>query len=266
VKKPARDPASLPPNSNEAISARLEEMERKIDRLRAMYETFFSGVERQPPNAARRELNRLMLEMQQAQIRNAALRFRFQSLSQKWTLMITYWNRTLREIEGGTYRKDLAKVSRRLALKGAPLSEEEAIALGIPASRARALVARQAARTAAPAAAAAASAPGAAAEAPGAQPGGPPSGAAGSKAQAAPPRGAAIPGLSDDELAVVHRRYEEAARQTGQPGPTLERLRAQLARHVPQVLAQLGTDQVSFDVSVKDGRVVLRPKPGKPGT
>jgi hypothetical protein len=26
-------------------------------------------------------------------------------------------------------------------------------------------------------------------------------------------------------------------------------------------MAQLGTDQVSFDVAVKDGRVVLRPKP-----
>ncbi len=108
-----------------------------------LYETFFSGVERQPPNAPRRELNRLMLETQQMQIRNAALRFRFQSLSQRWILMTTYWNRTLREIEAGTYRKDVAKVSRRLAQKGAPLTEQEAVALGIPASRARALVARQ---------------------------------------------------------------------------------------------------------------------------
>jgi len=32
---------------------------------------------------------------------------------------------------------------------------------------------------------------------------------------------------------------------------------------VPQVMAQLGTDQVTFDVAVKDGRVVLRPKPRK---
>ena len=148
MKKSPRDLSLLPPDSPEVVSARLEEMERKIERLRAMYESFFSGIDRQPPNAPRREMNRLMLELQQVQIRNAALRFRFQSLSQKWTLMTTYWNRTLREIESGTYRKDIAKVSRRLALKGTPLSEQEAIALGIPASRARALVARQAARTA----------------------------------------------------------------------------------------------------------------------
>ena len=274
MKKPARDPASLPQDSPEAIGARLEEMERKIERLRAMYETFFSGVERQPPNTPRRELNRLMLEMQQQQIRNAALRFRFQSLSQRWTLFTTYWNRTLREIESGTYRKDLAKVSRRLAQKGVPLSEQEAIALGIPASRARALVARQGPRsgpaalaTTAPAANPPAGPPDALAgpaqaqddggSAPrppaAARPGPPPS----------PARPTGIPGLSEDELHALHRRYEEAARQTGQPGPSLARLREQLTRHVPQVIAQLGTDQVTFDVAVKDGRVVLRPKPRK---
>jgi hypothetical protein len=277
VKKQAHDPASLSLHGPEAISARLEEMERKIERLRAMYETFFSGVERQPPNAPRRELNRLMLEMQQLQIRNAALRFRFQSLSQRWTLFTTYWNRTLREIESGTYRKDLAKVSRRLASKGMPLSEQEAIALGIPASRARALVARQGPRAAAGAPAATAPAPDAPeglpdalagpaenrADAAGAglrpaaaaaRPPGPPS---------PPARPPGIPGVSEDELAALHRRYAEAARQTGQPGPSLARLREQLTRHVPQVIAQLGTDQVTFDVAVKDGRVVLRPKPRK---
>jgi len=288
VKKPARDPAQLPQNSPEAIAARLEEMERKIERLRSMYESFFSGIERQPPNAPRREMNRLMLEMQQVQIRNAALRFRFQSLSQRWTLMITYWNRTLREIEAGTYRKDLAKVSRRLALKGAPLSEQEAIALGIPASRARALVARQAARAAAvappadPPAEAAPGAPGAApapagaasaaplalaaSAGPGDRPSGaPPPIAAGPRPRpgGAPARSSGIPGVSEDDLATLHKRYEEAARQTGQTGPSLARLREQLTRHAPAVMAQLGTDQVSFDVAVKDGRVVLRPKPRK---
>jgi len=284
VKKPARDPASLPQNSPEAIGARLEELERKVERLRAMYETFFSGVERQAPNAPRRELNRLMLEMQQQQIRNAALRFRFQSLSQKWTLFTTYWNRTLREIESGTYRKDLAKVSRRLAQKGTPLSEQEAIALGIPASRARALVARQAARVAPPEAASAPPPPAPAPEVAGAPqafpgapaapepelaPPGPPTPPP--RAPGAPPARAgagggppgAIPGISEAELAVLHRRYEEAARQTGQAGPSLATLRERLAKHAPQVMAQLGTDKISFEVAVKDGRVVLRPKPRK---
>jgi hypothetical protein len=257
VKKPARDPSSLSlsQGSPEAVIARLEEMERKVDRLRALYETFFSGIERQPPNAPRRELNRLMLEMQQIQIRNAALRFRFQSLSQRWILMTTYWNRTLREIEAGTYRKDVAKVSRRLAQKGAPLTEQEAVALGIPASRARALVARQEARSGRPAAAGASATLGGQ-EPPPAQP----------EAAPAALRPSGVPGFSEDDLAALHRRYDEAARTTDRPAPTLEQLRDRLAKHVPQMIAHLGTEKVEFDVVVKDGRAVLRPKtgPGRP--
>jgi hypothetical protein len=244
VKKPPRDLDSLPRDSPEVIAARLEEMERKIERLRSMYETFFSGVERSPPNAPRRELNRLMLETQQIQIRNAALRFRFQSLSQKWTLMTTYWNRTLREIEAGTYRKDVARVSRRLAQKGTPLSEQEAIALGIPASRARALVARQAKTHtgAAPPVAL----PGVAAP-----------------AQAEAPAAASVPGMNEAEIEILHRRYEEAARSAGgnRPAPSLANLKKMLAKKVPELLAQNGAARMAFDVAVEEGRVVLRPKP-----
>ena len=261
VKKPARDPSSLSlsQGSAEAITARLEEMERKVDRLRALYETFFSGIERQPPNAPRRELNRLVLEMQQIQIRNAALRFRFQSLSQKWTLMNTYWNRTLREIEAGTYRKDVARVSRRLAQKGAPLTEQEAVALGIPASRARALVARQAARGGPGAAAKASGASGAEESLPAAPAAVPTPHAAPAPAA---PRPSGVPGFSEDDLAALHRRYDEAARTTDRPAPTLEQLRDRLAKHVPQMITHLGTEKVEFDVVVKDGRAVLRPKTG----
>jgi len=129
--------------SSEAIAARVDDLERKIERLRALYESHFLGIERRPPIVPRQELNRLMLELQQVQIRNAALRFRFQSVSQRWTLLVTYWNRTLREIESGTYRRDLQKAYRRIAARGEPMSEQEATALGVPPSRAKAFVAQQ---------------------------------------------------------------------------------------------------------------------------
>ena len=51
--------------------------------------------------------------------RNATMRFRFQSLLQRWVLMTTYWNRTMREIEMGTYRRDLDKAHRHLAARAA---------------------------------------------------------------------------------------------------------------------------------------------------
>jgi hypothetical protein len=245
VKKPLRDPAALPPDSPEAVAARLEEMERKIDRLRSLYESFFAGTERRPPAAPRRELNRLILETQQLQIRNAALRFRFQSLMQKWILLTTYWNRVLREIETGTYRKDLARVSRRLAEKGAPLTEEEAIALGIPAGRARALVARQESQKESqrPVAPAPAETP---------RPAAP---AAPAAADITP---LAALGLGEADVAELHRRYQAAARSIDRPGPSLDKLKQLLLRRAPELAALRGAGPLRLDVAVKDGRVVLR--------
>jgi len=128
--------------TRDGIEARLGEMEHKMDRLRSMYESFFMGMERIPPDTARREMNRMMLEMQQVSIVASALRFRFQSLSQRWVLQSTYWNRTLREIEAGTFRRDVARTQRHLAERGGVITEAEALALGIPKSRVKAFVAR----------------------------------------------------------------------------------------------------------------------------
>src|SRR4051794_36766693 len=114
-----------------------------MERLRTLYESFFLGVERQPPNVPRREMNRLMLELQQDPISNSSMRFRFQTLMQRWVLFTAYWNRTLREIEAGTYRRDVARAQRHLAEKGGVMTEQEAINIGIPAVRAKAFVERQ---------------------------------------------------------------------------------------------------------------------------
>jgi hypothetical protein len=134
-------------------------------------------------------------------------------------------------------------VSRRLAEKGAPLSEQEAIALGIPAARARALVARQQvyARPA-PAATTGDKLP-----------------AASASASASVPASVA-PGFSEADLDALARRYDEAARATagGRPAPPLPKIRAMLAKKVPELLAQHGAAGLTFDVAVKDGRVVLR--------
>ena len=129
--------------TRDGIEARLGEIEKKLDRLRSMYESYFMGMERVPPNTPRRDMNRMMLEMQQVVIGNSSLRFRFQSLSQRWVLQSTYWNRTMREIEAGTFRRDLARTQRHLSERGGAITEEEAIALGIPKNRVKAFVARQ---------------------------------------------------------------------------------------------------------------------------
>ena len=127
----------------EALDAHIEQMEKRFDRLKSTYESFFSGVEKQIPAVQRREMNRLLVQMQQVLIGKATTRFRFQSLLQRWVTYTAYWNRVSREIEQGTYRRDVAKMQRHLAKTGGTMTEAEAIAIGVPGSRVRAFVERQ---------------------------------------------------------------------------------------------------------------------------
>ncbi len=254
------------------IEARIEDVERRLERLRGLYESFFMGVERTPPHVPRRELNRLFVEMQQEPLRSPILRFRFQSLLQKWVLLTTYWNRTMREIEAGTYRRDLAKAQRHLAQRGGAITEADAVALGIPASRARAFVAHQDGRRARQAA----RAEGAAAAAP--VPEAPPvpslaapppvaSGSAPAPAAAQPPSSRAprpeVPGWNDEALAAFYGRYADAHARTGGASPkmTLDQMRARLALEIPRILTDKRCARVDLDVEVDGGRVRLKAKP-----
>lgn len=233
-------------DTQESIESRIGEMERKLDRLKGLYESFFMGIERAPPNVARREMNRLILEMQQEPISNASMRFRFQAVMQRWVLMTAYWNRTMREIESGTYRRDVARAQRHLAEKGRALTEQEAIAIGIPAGRAKAFAERQLKMQALREGRTAGRAP---APAPAPE----------------PPRAPAIPGVRDGEVEAVYRRYIEAHRQAQDPRPalTLEKIRDRLSVQIPRVLADKNCRRVTLDVAVEDGKVRLKAWPVK---
>jgi hypothetical protein len=54
-----------------------------------------------------------MFALRKVQPRNTALRFRFNSLIQRYTTLQTYWRRIGRQIEEGTYRRDLLRARRR---------------------------------------------------------------------------------------------------------------------------------------------------------
>ena len=261
--------------SRDAIDARLTEMERKLERMRGLYESFFMGIERSPPEVIRRDLNRQILEMQQVPISNASLRFRYQALTQRWVLLVTYWNRTMREIEAGTFSRDLAKAKRHMAQKGnSAITLEEALAMGIPEKRARAFVAhqqavrdRRAAKTQAKAAATSvASVPAAATPS---QPGAtepkvapPVPGTATGESDGPPPP---LPGLAEAEMQDAYRGYLEAHQKTGSadPPPTLSRLRRRLAKQLPQVLADNNCSRVRLEIAIDDGKVRLRAWPVK---
>jgi hypothetical protein len=91
----------------------LQNMETLLDRLRALYEQHFQGIERLEPTVPRKELDRGLDRLRRNVPRNTALRFRYHMLVQKYTTYQTYWKRIARQIEEGTYRRDLMKARQK---------------------------------------------------------------------------------------------------------------------------------------------------------
>jgi hypothetical protein len=106
------------------IEETLDDLSGRIERLRVLYEQYFMGIEKIEPHTARKEVSRKILELQQLNIRNTGLRYRFNTLVQKFSVYTTYWNRTLRAIENGTYIRDVARVGRHAAQRGQDIPEE----------------------------------------------------------------------------------------------------------------------------------------------
>ena len=91
----------------------LSDAEIQLSRIKHLYEQWFQGVERIEPQIARKQFDRSLHTLRKVQPRNTALRFRFQSLLQRYTTLQTYWRRVGRQIEEGTYRRDLLRARRR---------------------------------------------------------------------------------------------------------------------------------------------------------
>lgn len=91
----------------------LSDAEVQLSRIKHLYEQWFQGIERIEPQIPRKQFDRTLHALRKTQPRNTALRFRFQTLIQRYTTLQTYWRRIGRQIEEGTYRRDLLRARRR---------------------------------------------------------------------------------------------------------------------------------------------------------
>src|SRR6478609_1432987 len=99
----------------EAVSKEIEGIEEDIAQLRNSYEQYFLGLERKPPTKDHADLKKRVLKVKgNFFIRGTALKFKIQTLEQKFQSYDRLWSRTMMEIENGTYRRDLSKVRRKV--------------------------------------------------------------------------------------------------------------------------------------------------------
>jgi len=229
-------------DSKVPIDEMLGEFERKLDRLRFQYEQYFLGIDRVEPAQLKKDVFRLQHALEQENMTSASNRFRYRSLCQRYNSYKSYWARTLRQIEAGTYARSVARLEREMRKKGVPIESlrGKKTAAQIEAALLRATSAAK---------------PDAAAPAP-APPSSPP------PERPVPP---ALPGgMSRDEAAQLHRSYAEARRQCGQTGSLdFASFMSTLGQRADAIRAKYGASEVRFQVAVRDGKPVLQAIPKK---
>ncbi|HEY6079009.1 MAG TPA: MXAN_5187 C-terminal domain-containing protein [Polyangiaceae bacterium] len=94
------------------LDVALEELELRLERLRALYEQYFLGLEKIEPQVARKDVDRRIYVLRREKIRNTAKRFKLQTIIQRYNTFQQYWMRICREIENGTYKRHLLRAQK----------------------------------------------------------------------------------------------------------------------------------------------------------
>ena len=94
------------------LDVAIDELETRLERLRALYEQYFMGIERIEPAIARKDVDRRIYVLRREKIRNTAKRFKLQTIIQRYNTFQQYWQRICREIENGTYKRHLLKAQK----------------------------------------------------------------------------------------------------------------------------------------------------------
>jgi hypothetical protein len=126
-----------------ATEAELDLLERTIRQLQIEWDKFFGGIEKKPPNELKARVEALVRKYSLGEIRNNAIRFRYQGLQARYSTMSELWAKRLRAFEEG----------RPMGVHGArALAQAAPAAAGPPAAGAAAAAAAREVRVKDPAA------------------------------------------------------------------------------------------------------------------
>lgn len=267
----------------------LDELQDRIEALKILYEQYFLGIEKLEPVKERRGVARIVRRVQTSQTKNTAIRYRLNSLNQRFLSYQNYWNRIVRQIEAGTYHRDLARVERDMKRRGidmtgfSKLRTKGELEAALMQSLAEADRPKPAVESVAE---------------PGVEPSGEPARAVrdfsvAEKAAlltgehriastrkpppipkvASPPvpaatssgAGGAASDDTDDRMKRLYRAYITAKKRTGEStdGLTYDRLVRTLRKQVPSIQAKTGCKQVDFKIEIKQGKAILKAVPVK---
>jgi len=226
--------------NTEALNDELEQMEKDINELKAQYELYFMGVERNEPRVQRDLIRSQLRRIKEIKHNNTQVKFKYQMLQARMVSLDTYWGRVLRQREEGTYKRDMDKVKRREAELA-----EQAKKKGLKPGEKPAELGKDGKPlpAAAPTADRAASATGLA-------------------PAAARPAATSASDLTDGTLRTLYSTYVTAKRRCGeQVDLKFDEMASSLRKQVPKLMQSTGAKAIEFKVVIKGGHAVLKAVP-----
>jgi len=207
----------------------LEKFEQAIRDLRVKYDQYFFGLERKPPVDEREKLGKWMLKVLNYYLPNTQLRFRRDMLVARLNSYSNMWDRTLSQIEAGTYRPDVVKADMRIGK-----FEAKDVAARKPEAR-PAVQDRAAQEKIEPAA-----------------------------PKAAPSVQPAIAKPKEPGHKKLYREYVEARQKLGLPTSiTMDSFKDMIKNQVDQIQKKFGFTEVELRVSIEDNKVKIKGTPKK---
>jgi hypothetical protein len=125
------------------MASRKQEINRLTDalrELRMLYDKYFAGQLRLEPRREREGFEEKMRELKKRRDLPTEERFRLQSLQASFVSYSSYWNRLNRQIDDGTFKRDVrraARIGQKESVKPVPKSSgyvfsEKSSAQGLP--------------------------------------------------------------------------------------------------------------------------------------
>jgi hypothetical protein len=99
--------------------------EQALNELVVKYEQYFLGMEKREPLRLLQQVDRFARQYQPVQITNTMHRFRYTSLVARLSSYRQHWQRTVRQIEEGTYSRDRFKMALHEKGAGKPPAPHE---------------------------------------------------------------------------------------------------------------------------------------------
>ncbi len=97
---------------SEDAMQRCNELDAELAELRAAYEQYFMGNDRLPPLKKHEGFKKQYMKLKSSFVRQTAAKFRIESIGQKLLTFERLWERTIQQIESGTYKRDLMRLKR----------------------------------------------------------------------------------------------------------------------------------------------------------